>query len=255
MKSKIGVAAVVGLLATALSATMATAQCTPEPTYPGVMIKFDADAWAYETAYTASTSISAPGSQLTVVGLVSVFCNPFSDLNPADPNTEYTFIWDGLTSLGTVTTPAGLSLRYSTKYVGGGFRIYAGSPRNAPTAVTLPALPAPGVVPDAFVDGTMILSGAMDTLIVLYTRTSTGSFTTASFRADYWATGGTLYDRVGDAINPLTGAWCVVPQSTPKAGTCTLPAGWSAHPNGKWDTPITVPAVPSTWGKIKTLYR
>jgi len=255
MKSKIWVAAAMGLLATALSAPVASAQCTPAPNYPGVMIKFDADAWAYETNYSTATLMSAPGSQLTVVGAVSVFCSPFSDLNPADPNTEYTFIWDGLTSLGTTTKPAGSSgTAYTTKYVGGGFRVYAGAPRNAPTAATLPALPAPGVVPDAFVDGTMILGGGMDTLTVVVTRTSTGSYT-SSFRANYWGTGGTRYALVGNGINLLSGAWCVVPPTGSPIGTCSLPTGWSAHPNGKWDTPISVPALPSTWGKIKTLYR
>jgi len=255
MKRKIWVAATMGLLATSLFATVATAQCTPAPNYPGVMIKFDADAWAYETNYSTATLISAPASQLTVVGRVSVFCSPFANLDPADTNTDYTFIWDGLTSLGTTTKPAGLSgTAFTTKYVGGGFRIYAGSPRNAPTAATLVSLPAPGVVPDAFVDGAMILGGAMDTLTVLYTRLSSGSYT-SSFKANYWGTSGTRFAEVGDAINLLSGAWCVVPPGGSPTGTCQLPAGWSAHPNGKWDTPITVSVLPSTWGKIKSMYR
>jgi len=255
MKSKIWVGVAMGLLVAALGATVATAQCT---NYPGMMIKFDGDAWAYETAYTAATLMSAPGSQLTVVGTVSVFCFPFTDLDPLNPGTEYTFIWDGLSSQGTVSAPygiGGLSTQYTTNYVGGSFRIYAGSPRNAPTAATLPALPAPGVVPNAFADGTMILGGGMGPLAVVVTRLPSGSCS-GSFRANYWATGGTLYNRVGDAISVMQGSWCPVPQGAPAApGTCSLPAGWSAHPNGKWDMPVTVSVLPSTWGKIKTLYR
>jgi hypothetical protein len=246
MKNSAWVAVVVGLLATVMSAAPANAQCTPSPNYPGVMIKFDGDAWAYETAYTASTLASALGSQLTVVGRVSVFCSPFTDLDPTDANTDYTFIWDGLTSQGTITT----------LYLGGSFRIYAGSPRNAPT-LSPPALPAPGVVPDAFVDGTMILSGTMDSLSVLVSRSSQGIYT-HSFRANYVGAGGTLFDRIGDAKNLISGFWCPAPPNPNPpypSGTCPLPAGWSAHPNGKWDTPSTVPALPSTWGKIKTLYR
>ena len=80
-----------------------------------------------------------------MVGIVSVFCNPFSDLNPADPNTEYTFIWDGLNSVGTTYKPFGATgMAYSSRYVGGAFRVYAGSPHNAPTAPTLPPLPPSG---------------------------------------------------------------------------------------------------------------
>jgi len=259
MKSKIGVAALLGLLATGLLATTAAAQCTPPPGYPGVMIKFDADAFAYETSYTTSTFTSAPGSMLTVVGIVSLFCFPFTDLNPLDPNTEYTFVWDNLTSGGTTAVPYGTSgTRYTTSYLGGQFRIYAGSPRNAPTAATLPALPAPGVVPDRYADGTMILSGVMDELTTIVTRTSTGSYT-SSFRTNYHCTGGTLFNRVGIDVNLIQGTWCPVPPNNPAGpyplGTCQLPAGWSAHPNGKWDAPASVPAVPSTWGTIKQLYR
>jgi len=255
MKSKIGVAAVTGFLATVLFATLASAQCNPAPNYPGVMIKFDNDAWAHETAYTPATLISAPGSQLAVVGRVSVFCSPFGDLDPLDPNTDYTFIWDGLTSQGTTSKLIGSTMQYTTKYAGGGFRIYAGSPRNAPTAPP-PALPAPGVVPDAFVDGTMILGGVMDTLVVIVNQLQSGSYS-SSFRTNYSCTGGTRYNQVGDAVNLLAGSWCPVPPAPPAApiGTCTLPAGWSAHPTGRWDSPSTVPALPATWGKIKMLYR
>jgi hypothetical protein len=260
MKSKFGVAALGGWVIIALSATLALAQCSPPASAP--MIKFDADAFAYETAYTPATFTSAAGSQLTVVGIVSLFCNPFTDLNPADPSKEYTFIWDGLVSLGTVTsTLSGGRTRYTTEYTTGVFRIYEGSPRNAPTAATpLPALPpVAGVVPDAFVDGTVILSGIMTgNLVVTLTKTSTGTFT-SSFRANYQCTGGTLFSRVDNSINLMDGAWVPVPATNPDPpaplGTSLLPAGWSAHPNGKWDPPQIVSARPSTWGKIKTLYR
>lgn len=259
MKSRIWVAAVMGLLAASLSATMAIAQCNPAGDNPGVMIKFDADAFAYETAYTPATFISAAGSQLTVVGIVSVFCTPFSDLSPLGSGTEYTFIWDGLVSQGTASRPRGSGVQYNTSYLGGSFRIYEGSPRNAPVYGALPTIPAPGIVPDAFGDGTMILSGVMtDSLSVSFTRSSTGTFT-SSFRANYRCTGGTLYNRVGDAVNLMSGLWSPVPppNSDPPQplGSTVLPAGWSAHPNGKWDMPLSVPAAPSTWGKIKSMYR
>jgi hypothetical protein len=261
MKSKIWGTAAMVLLATALSVTVAAAQCPAPTDTAGLMIKFDADAWSYETAYTPATFSSAAGSQLTVVGIVSMFCEPFLGLDPLDPAKEYTFICDGLTtSQGTLTQTIGTlgAIRYTTQYTGGGFRIYEGSPRNAPTALTLPALPAPGVVPDAYGDGTLILSGAMEPLTVIVNRTSTGTYN-GSFKAYYHATGGTYYDRVGDAVNLMDGGWFPVPATNPDppapTGTILLPAGWSAHLNGKWDMPRTVPVLPATWGRIKTLYR
>ena len=54
----------------------ASAQCGN-----GLLIKFDADAFAYETNYDAPTYTSSPGSQLNVVGIVSLFCAPLNDLN------------------------------------------------------------------------------------------------------------------------------------------------------------------------------
>ena len=88
---------------------------------------------------------------------------------------------------------------------------------------------------------------------MLVTRSSTGSYTD-SFRANYQCTGGTLFSRVGDAIALMSGAWCPVPANNPISAPdwhLLLPAGWSAHPNGKWDMPITVPATHSTWGRSR----
>lgn len=247
MKSTIGVAALVGVLALALLPASAAAQCT---SYPGPMIKFDSNGYSYETNYNKTTLISTAGSQLTVVGKVSLFCNPFLDLNPEDPNVEYTFVWSGLVSQGTTSAVIGSVTRYTTHYLGGMFRIYAGTPKDIPG--TLPALPAPGVIPDTYQNGTLILEGPLDDLSVIITRTNSTGTLSGSFRTNYHCTGGTLISRVGDATELLSGVWCPVPQTS---SGCPLPTGWSAHPNGKWDAPATTAVPASTWGKIKTIYR
>ena len=59
MTKKIGVAAMVGLLALSGFAGSAFAQCGT-----GVMIDWDANSFAYETNYTPATFNSAAGSQL-----------------------------------------------------------------------------------------------------------------------------------------------------------------------------------------------
>jgi hypothetical protein len=252
MKSKIGVAALLGVLAVGLLATTAAAQCSG---YPGPMIKFDSNGYAYETNYWPTLMASQPGSQLTVVGQVSLFCEPFLDLDANDPNIEYTFVWDGLVSQGTSSRTIGTMVQYTTGYTGGGFRIYAGTPKNVPGI--LPALPAAGIIPDTYGDGTLILSGVFqDGFSVLISRTGTSTYTySGSFRTNYQCTGGTLFSRVGSGSALLSGLWCPVPPSGNPAGTCALPAGWNAHPNGKWDSPQTTPAAHRTWGTIKTMYR
>jgi hypothetical protein len=255
MKSKIGVAAVIGLLATVLLATAAAAQCFPSPPAPGPMIKFDSNGYAYASLYNPATFSLPVGSQFTTLGMVSEFCIPFLDLDPNDPNAEYTFILNGFTSLGTSSKPFGASgTQYTTTFSTGSFRVFKGTPRNVPAI--LPALPAPGVIPNTYIDGTTILIGVLDNFTIIVTRSSLGTYS-GSFRADYRCTGGTLFSRVGSAWQLFSGAYCPIPPAPPVTpiGTCELPTGWIAHLNGKWDGPGTTAVTPSTWGTIKSLYR
>ena len=251
MMRKLGVAGLVGLLALASFASGALAQCGS-----GLLIKFDSDAFAYETSYNPATFISAPGSQMTTVGIASFFCAPLNGLDPTDPLKEYTFVFSGLTSAGTVgPTAVGTSTRWQTSYGNGQFYIYEGSPRNAPTAAGgMPVNPPNATVPANFADGTLILQGTLSNFITTITRASSGTFAT-SFRADYQFTGpaaGPVYVLVsGTGPGLLSGLWCA---NSTAPGLCDIPVGYSAHPNGKFDQPA-VAAINSTWGKIKTLYR
>jgi len=241
MKKIIGVAAAAALLATG-AATSAFAQCGT-----GVMIKFDADAFAYETSYVNATYHSNPGSVLSMVGIVDLFCAPFLDLDPSDPTTEYTFYITNLTSAGTTAIPVGPTTFYETDYSGGTWEIHAGSPRNAPNAGGMPALPS-ALVPANFTDGPVILSGTLSGFHVEVT--TNGANINGSFNSTYVTTGGTLAGRVGSGSASFAGNWCPTMQPT----GCT-PATYSAHPNGKWDTPGTTPTLPSSWGRMKMLYR
>ena len=241
MTKKIGVAAMVGLLALSGFAGSAFAQCGT-----GVMIDWDANSFAYETNYTPATFNSAAGSQLTVVGIVNLFCSPFLDLNPNSATTEYTFVFDGLVSGGTTTQVNGPSTVYTTNYGSGAFRIYEGTPRNAPTAGSMPAGPPNATVPANFADGTLILSGTLSAFSTQITRVGTNP-PNGSFRADYTFTGGSLFSRVQNTgAGLMQGLWCVT--------TGCTPSGYSAHPDGKFDNPPTA-VLNSTWGAIKDLYR
>uniref|UniRef100_A0A832MLS7 PEP-CTERM sorting domain-containing protein n=1 Tax=Eiseniibacteriota bacterium TaxID=2212470 RepID=A0A832MLS7_UNCEI len=245
MKRKIGVTVMAGLLALGALAPVASAQCPPlgSPSFP--MIEFDANCFAYETNYTPATFNSAAGSQLTIVGIIDLFYAPLTFLNPADPAKEYTFVITGLTSGGTTTVPLGPTTLYLTDYAGGSFAIYEGSPENAPLAGAMPPNPPNATVPANFQDGTMLLSGVLCGFRTEISKTGTGP-ANGSFRANYHFTGGTLFNTVGDAEALLSGLWNVA---------SPLPAGYSAHPNGKFDSPPSTSAKNSTWGSIKSLYR
>ena len=250
MKRQIGVAMLVALTALTSLASGALAQCTT-----GMLIKWDENGFAYETNYNPNTFISANGSGLTVVGKVTAFCQMLSGLDASDPTKEYTFIWTGLTSAGTVgPTPVGFSTRWTTNYGNGQFFIYEDNSPDAPNPVAMPASPPNATVPANYTDGTVILSGNITGFSTTITRFNTGTYAT-SFRGDFAFTGGTLFNLVGPEFGLLTGAWCANDDASPGTiGLCDMPTGYSSHPNGKFDQPVT-PAQTSTWGAIKQLYR
>jgi hypothetical protein len=247
MKRKIGVAALIGLVAAGALAAAASAQCI-SPT----LIKFDNDTFAYETNYNNATYMSAVGSQLTVVGIITCFGPPLDFLNANMPAKQYTVWLTGLTSMGTVAV-VGPPNTWNTSYSTGSaqFFIFEDSSTPAPTAATLPPNPPNATVPSTFTDGTIILSGTIDYFHTLITQGSTGHWS-GSFNALYTATGGTQYPKVGGAQANLNGLWCSLGTGVSQ---CSLPAGYSAHPSGKFDQPSSTPARPSTWGRMKMLYR
>ena len=241
MKKSFGVAVALTLLAGGIASNAMAANCAS-----GEMIRFSQNAFAYETNYTNATYNSAAGSILSIVGSVDYFCTPMAALVPG-PTKEYTFYITGLTSAGTVHTPVGPTTFHTTNYAGGTWEIHEGSPPNAPVAGSMPALPS-AQVPANFTDGPVVLSGTFANFST--TVTTNGTNINGSFRADYIATGGTYFPQVGGGTALFQGNWCV----TLAPAGCT-PATYSAHPDGKWDTPPTTPTLRSTWGTLKTLYR
>lgn len=239
MKKSFGVAVALTLLAGGIASNAMAANCDS-----GEMIRFSQNGFAYETNYTIGTYTSAVGSQLSIVGIVDYFCTPLASLVP-DANTEYTLYITGLTSQGTVHQVP--NILHTCAYTGGTWEIHQGSPKNAPTAASMPALPN-ATVPANFIDGPIVLSGTLANFST--TITQNGTSAGGSFRADYIATGGTYYSQVGGNQAVFQGVWC----PTPKPSGC-VPATYSAHPDGKWDAPPTTPTLPSTWGTVKMLYR
>jgi hypothetical protein len=256
MKKLLGVAAILGAVAVgaAVSPAHANPPCVPLDLCAGpcpILIQFDANAFAHETAYSTTTFISTAGSQLDVVGLITQFGPALSFLNPNDPNKEYTFHLTALTSQGTKLSANGPTTLYDCDYDSltiGTFTIHEGTPRNSPaTAAAWAANPYGGVVvPATHDDGTIILSGV---LCGFHTNIAkTGLTVSGSFRSNYHVTGGTLYPYIAGTEGLLGGNWCA------NLSGCH-PANYSAHPNGKFDASNTVtPASRSTWGRIKVIY-
>jgi hypothetical protein len=244
MKTKIGVAVLLGLVAMCGIATSAT----EPPCLSPILIKFDNDTFAYETAYTNATYTSAPASVLKVIGKIVCLGLPLAYTT----GNEYTVVMTGLVSAGTVhTTPFG-SDQYNTDYSGGSFTIYEDTTPDVPTAATLGTYGLPPGADALYTDGTAILSGTIDYFHTLISRASTTGKWSGSFNALYTSTGGSLFGLIGGAQSNLNGLWCSLGAGS---GQCSLPAGYSAHPSGKFDVPASTAASSSTWGKLKLLYR
>jgi len=256
MKNKLGVAGLVALLALGAMAPSALAQCGGQ-----LLMKFDADCFSYESDATLSVLEggngawkSNMGSQLTVVGLMTLFCSPLNGNIPNLPTTEYSFVWSGLTALANTveTTYIANGKKWDTDYGPGNFYIYEDSPADAPRATTpMPANPPNATVPVNFLDGTLILTGTIGGLHTIVTRSNNTSSAIwgGSFSGTYEFTGGSQIGFVsGSGVNALNGNWCG------KYPTGCTPDGYTAHPNGKFDFAVTN-VQSSTWGAIKQLYR
>lgn len=242
MKRMIGVVALLTMAAAASYAPRASAQCSP-----GILLKWDLNGFSYETPANPVAYVSPAGNVMTNVLAVSLFCSPLAALNPNNAALEYTMVWTGLTTAnGTVTAPFGVSgAKYTTVYTGGSFALYEG-PVNA-RPYTAATVPVPGVAVPQYAEGLVILSGTIDSLTTLVTRSSSGSVN-GSFRGKYQITGGTLLGEFchGVGVGLMDGLWFPV----------TPPAGWSGHNNGKFDSPsCPTDVMPSTWGRLKSLYR
>lgn len=254
MKRNIGVAAALGLLATAALSATATATCTT----PSLISFNGQDVFAFETNYNNATYTSAPGSVLTIMGKVVCFGPPLDYLNSAPyTSNEYTFVIQGLVSAGTVhTTPlSGLDV-WDTDYnvSGATWTLYEDATPDAPGAATIGS---PASALPFFVDGTVLLNGTVDnnfhTQITRTVKISPPSTTwSGSFNSLYHAIGGTVFNKIGNGQANLNGLWCSLGTGTSQ---CTLPAGYSAHPSGKFDAPGTTATNGPTWGRIKLLYR
>lgn len=245
MKKFLG-SVLVALVALGAMAPLASAQCVTG-TGVNVLFKWDANGFSYETGAPYTNYMSPAGNQLGAYSAMTLLCGPLGALDPNDPAKEYTMIWQDLTSSGTVTSPFGASgTKYTTVYTGGIFFVVEG-PVNA-RAWTSATVPAPVPAGPAYGDGSVILSGVIDSLTTTITRSSLGTVN-GSFRGKYRVTGGTYANAFCSGNAPaalMDGLWYPV----------NPPAGYTGHNNGKFDAPdCTTPAQSSTWGRIKTLYR
>ena len=221
----------------------ALACVAPVAAWAGPIIQWD-PAFFYEAG--ATPTHSNIGGQLYIVGTISVFAPPLDFLNAADPTKDYTFYLHGMVSNGTVTSsfpPYGNF--FTTQYTGGSIEIYEGTPRDA----VFDPFPPNANVPSTFTNGTAILTG---TVISFYWQSN--DFTqlkTGNAEGQILWTGGADFGLVSHNELPcpslFTGGLTWRPS--------VMIPGYVFRHQGKLDLDCPTPARPSSWGRVKTLYR
>jgi hypothetical protein len=223
-----------------LAALLASVIAAPAHAVPAI----DWDpAFFWEPGATISNSI--PGTEMKIVGIISAFGPPLDFLDANDLSKDYTFYLSGLISNGTTTIGVAGSQFYVTTYTGGTIQIYEGTPRDA----VFDPNPPNANVPSTFVNGTLLLSG---TISGFYTQTNDfTAFDTGNAEGNITWTGGSLISYVGGADTPcpslFTGGMTWFP-------SLMIP-GYLFRHDGKIDIDCPTPATPSTWGRVKALYR
>ena len=196
--------------------------------------------YAVENGRLAGDHTSTSGDALTIVGHVVQFQEPFDDLDPNDPALEYTYVYTGLVSAGTVVAGSGLTAVYDTDYAGGTLRIYADPAQNADFAN-----------PATFSDGTAILELDLSNFHLKTLAINCSGNQSASFQF----TGGTLFSRVSSGgvgyEGVIVGLFSVCSNLVPSAQQAQ---GYFGLSDSKLDIDPPVPTEKQSWGRIKSLY-
>jgi hypothetical protein len=195
----------------------------------------------------ATPTNSIPGAELHIVGLVSGFGPPLDFLNANIPAREYTLYAHSLISMGTTSLGPPSTTFYTTPYAGGVIEIYEDLTPDA----SFDANPPNAGVPADFTDGVLILSGVF---MSLYTETNNFTmFNIGHSEGNILWTGGLYLPlmRPKGSDEPCPGLYTGVLTWRPDV----LEPGYLFRHDGKIDFNCPVPARPTTWGAVKSLYR
>ena len=208
----------------------------------GMVFDWGPDCYGWEADYNLATHMSTAGSDLTIVGTIDVWYDPF--LGVVDQATnEYTIILKDLVSLGSYESYGYVF----TDYSGGTFEIYEDAAKNADFGIN----PANGTVPSTFVDGTLILSGPLAVFNVWGT-TGPGGYA-ASYTAEFEFTGpgaGPFYSLVEGCYGITGNNW----SDDPGLG---IPTGYNFIVDGFFsvDDCRIIDTEETNWGGVKQLFR
>ncbi len=204
---------------------------------------------AWEDAYDRAAAWSAPGSQLTLCGTFQGTCGPMIGFDALSADSELSWVADQLVSLGSSDslTPNGIQV---TNYSGGRLRIFQGAPRDVPDWRVMPANPPNAVFPGAYENGTLLYEASIGAASLVMAESRIG-IAIGGFSAAFVGTGGVLLAAIeGGKIS--ANSWCL-PFRDCYNGLLSTSTG--ASQGGSLSYRAATSTRPSTWGKLKSIYR
>jgi hypothetical protein len=200
-------------------------------------------------------NLTTPGSSHDVVGRITKTTGSAAPI-AFDMTTsyEYTFHMTGMTLDAAVFNAGATDSFYFG--AGGTIGIYEHSPKNS--ARPPAASPPNGTVPGTFTDGTLILSGSVDNLLL--TRRDGASSSPDSVgeaRGEVTFNGGTRLGELTSNCNGNALGWFFNVALSADWTTSFIPVGYNFYWAGELlkNTCPPTSTEPSTWGSIKGLYR
>ena len=200
-------------------------------------------------------NMAVPGSSLDVVGLITKTTTSAAPIAFNLTSTyEYTFHMTGMTLDAAVFNAGATDSFYYG--AGGTVGIYEHSPKNS--ARPPAASPVNGTVPSTFNDGTLILSGTVDNLLL--TRRDGASASPDSVgeaRGQVTFTGGSRLSELKNNCNGNAIGWFFNVALSADWTTAFIPVGYNLYWAGELLKNTCPPTAnePTTWGSIKGLYR
>lgn len=242
-----GTALLIALLAAGVFAASASAVTNPIIDWSAV------EGFAYEPNFIMPHQ-SVAGNELTILGKINLFNSPLDVLNdPTLPGVEYTFVFAGLISQGSVFNELGNYDTWTTNYTGGHFWIYKDTSPDRDYGVNPPNATAPST----FQDGELILEGTVSNFHTVSNAWIADMNKGGSYNGDLIFTGGTQLPDLVPICEDEDGYQGYVIGLWQRAVTGT-PTGYIRSADGKIDMYLCPPPAPTekgTWGGIKALFQ
>jgi hypothetical protein len=224
-------------LASAVFCFLLVVLAAAPPRVEAATLLFDYVGYDYESPNPDVSQFGELGSGYVSIGEVPGLFGPLvADL----ATNTYTYHFSGLTSIARDVFGDFVVVTYS----GGTLSIYE-DPTLGGTAPDYGANPPNGTAPGTFTDGTLFLTGTLQNFQIVFNTASQSG----SYEGQFTATGGSQIGNI--PVNQRDG-WTFAGATS---NSLDVPPGYAHQVDGQTFLDEPVHSQPSSWGRIKAIYR